>query len=113
MSIHPANHSDTIRQMKETSKLSDTPHKRTLSEHRNRGSAQLRQHANLKGTPSRGGTGQRLPRTLGLPIQACLVPCVIGFCPLGEGGPIRLSCWTVHIACQLPSERVVLCIQHS
>ena len=68
MSIHPANHSDTIRQMKETSKLSDTPHKRTLSEHRNRGSAQLRQHANLKGNSL--PRGQRPPRTLGLPIQA-------------------------------------------
>ena len=42
---------------------------------------------------------------------ACLVPCVIG--SSREGGPIRLSCWTVYVACRGEAAWVVLCIQHS
>ena len=56
--------------------------------------------------PREPAGGERPPRTLGLDLSlpfrhACCMPGAMRdwILPPREGGPIRLSCWTVYIAC--------------
>ena len=57
--------------------------------------------------------GERPPRTLALDMSlpfkhdACLVPCVIGVCPLGREGPLDSHVGPLAMEKQLHPERVV------